>query len=252
MTWHLDVALACALYGLFVGQFVPALIARVPEPEPERDETGGASESADSPPPTEPRLEDGPKELYVDMARRRGLRARASLATAVVTGLLGAAIGWTPALSLVLYLAPVGVALTIIDWRTRLLPTKVIAPSYFIVALLAAASAWAEVDLDALIRSGLGWLIAGGLFFLTWFIYPKGMGYGDVRLSGVLGIALGYLGWGELLVGVYAGFIIGGLGGLLLSLLRIVDRKSYPFGPFMLIGAVVGVLFGPYVVAWYA
>ncbi len=228
MTWHLDVALACALYGLFAGQFVPALISRVPEPEPEKDETGGASEAADETPPAEPATPEEPKELYVDMARRRGLRAKASLATAVVAGLLGAAIGWSPAISLALYLAPVGVALTIIDWRTRLLPTKVIAPSYLIVALLAIASAWAESDLDALIRSGLGWLIAGGLFFLTWFIYPKGMGYGDVRLSGILGIALGYLGWGELLVGVYAGFIIGGLGGLLLSLLRIVDRKSLP------------------------
>ena len=42
------------------------------------------------------------------------------------------------------------------------------------------------------------------------------------------------------------------MGGLLLSLLRIVDRKAYPFGPFMLVGAVVGVLAGPYVAAWYA
>ena len=77
------------------------------------------------------------------------------------------------------------------------------------------------------------------------------MGYGDVRLSGVLGIALGYLGWAELLTGVYAGFLIGGVGGLLLSALRIVDRKAYPFGPFMLVGALVGVLAGPYVAAWY-
>jgi leader peptidase (prepilin peptidase)/N-methyltransferase len=77
------------------------------------------------------------------------------------------------------------------------------------------------------------------------------MGYGDVRLSGVLGIALGYVGWSELLTGVYAGFLLGGVGGLLLSLLRLVDRKAYPFGPFMLVGAVVGVVAGPYVGALY-
>ena len=70
------------------------------------------------------------------------------------------------------------------------------------------------------------------------------MGYGDVRLSGVLGIVLGYLGWGELLLGVYAGFLLGGIGGVVLSALRIVERKVYPFGPFMLLGAVVGVLWG--------
>ena len=63
------------------------------------------------------------------------------------------------------------------------------------------------------------------------------MGFGDVRLSGVLGIALGQLGWGPLIVGVYSGFLLGGVIGGLLSALRLVDRKGYPFGPFMLVGA---------------
>ena len=247
MDWHLDAALACALYGLLAGQLVPALIARIPEPQPdpapveERDATGGLDEP-----------DDPGKELYADIARHHGLRWRAALATAVIAGILGGSVGWSPALSFLLYLAPVGVALAVVDWHTRLLPTKVIAPSYAVVAVLAAASAWAEGDLDALVTAGLGWLVAGGTFFLLWFIYPRGMGYGDVRLSGVLGIALGYLGWAELLVGVYAGFVLGALGGLALSALRIVDRKAYPFGPFMLVGAVVGVVLGPYVAAWYA
>ena len=239
-TWYLDTALACALYGLLAGQLVPALIARIPEPNPEPE-----VEELDRPPAE-------PKVLYATIAARRGLRWRAALATAVVAGILGGAVGWTPALSFLLYLAVVGVALAVVDWHTRLLPTKVIAPSYLVVAVLAALSAWTEGDLGLLVGAGLGWLVAGGTFFLLWFIYPRGMGYGDVRLSGVLGIALGYLGWGELLVGVYAGFVVGAVGGLGLSLLRIVDRKAYPFGPFMLVGAVVGVVLGPYVAAWYA
>ncbi len=248
MDWHLDTAVACALYGLLMGQLVPALIARVPEPaDPEAEVL-----EADAPEAGGTPVAEEPKELYVDIAHRRGLAWKASVATAVVAGLMGAAVGWSPALSFLLYLAPVGVALAVIDWRTRLLPTKVIAPSYAVVAALAALSAWSESDLDALVTAGLGWLVAGGTFFLLWFIYPRGMGYGDVRLSGVLGMALGYLGWSELLVGVYAGFILGAVGGALLSLLRLVDRKAYPFGPFMLVGAVVGVLFGPYVADWYA
>lgn len=249
MTWHPETALACALYGLLVGQLVPALIARIPEPEPEpvteldRGVEGlvGLDHS-----------EEPGKEPYADIARHRGLRWKASLATCVVAGALGGAVGWSPAVGLLLYLAPVGVALAVVDWHTRLLPTKVIAPSYLVVATLAAVAAWAEGDVDSLVRAGLGWLVAGGTFFLLWFIYPRGMGYGDVRLSGVLGIALGYLGWGELLVGVYAGFVVGAVGGLGLSMLKIVDRKAYPFGPFMLVGAVIGVLLGPYVAAWYA
>ncbi len=192
-----------------------------------------------------------PKERYEDIARLRGLRWKTSLATAVVAALIGGRVGWVPELSFLLFLAPVGVALAVIDWRTRLLPTKLIAPSYLAVILLVLFSAWTEGDWGPLVTAGWGWLVAGGTFFALWFIYPKGMGYGDVRLSGVLGIALGYLGWAELLTGVYAGFLVGGVGGLLLSLLRIVDRRAYPFGPFMLVGALVGVLVGPYVAAWY-
>ena len=86
--------------------------------------------------------------------------------------------------------------------------------------------------------------MAGGLYLLLWFVYPRGMGYGDVRLSGVLGIALGHLGWGELVVGVYGGFLLGGVLGGVLALLSKVDRKGYPFGPFMFLGALVGVVVG--------
>ena len=151
MDWHLDAALACALYGLLAGQLVPALIARIPEPQPdpapveERDATGGLDEP-----------DDPGKELYADIARHHGLRWRAALATAVIAGILGGSVGWSPALSFLLYLAPVGVALAVVDWHTRMLPTKVIAPSYAVVAVLAAASAWAEGDLDALVTAGLG------------------------------------------------------------------------------------------------
>jgi leader peptidase (prepilin peptidase)/N-methyltransferase len=105
---------------------------------------------------------------------------------------------------------------------------------------------WADLE-----RAGWGWLLAGGTFLLLWLVYPAGMGYGDVRLSGVLGLALGFAGWGPLIVGVYAGFLLGGIGGSLLTALRIVDRRSYPFGPFMLLGAVVGILSGDWFPSLY-
>jgi leader peptidase (prepilin peptidase)/N-methyltransferase len=240
--WSVDAALLCALVGLVTGAFVPALIARIPEPVDGTEETGGESTAEVV----------SVKERYADIAARPGLRTRTALATGLVAGLLGARVGWGPELGFLLYLAPVGVALALVDWRTRLLPTKVIAPSYGVVAVLALLAAWMAGDWDSAIRAGWGWLVAGGTFFTLWFVYPRGMGYGDVRLSGVLGIALGWLGWAELLSGVYAGFLLGGVGGLLLSALRLVDRRAYPFGPFMLVGALLGVLFGPYVAAWYA
>jgi leader peptidase (prepilin peptidase)/N-methyltransferase len=244
-TWHPVAGLVMALVGAALGLLVPPVIARIPEPRAEReaaaDEHGAA---ADAPP-------EEPKERYAEIAALPRLRTGSVVACAVLGGLLGARLGWSPALLFLTYLVPVGVALAVVDWRTRLLPTKVIAPSYAVVAGLVLVASLVTGDWDAAIRSGWGWLVSGGTFFVLWFVYPRGMGYGDVRLSGVLGLALGWLGWAELLTGVYAGFVLGGVGGLLLSALRVVDRKAYPFGPFMLVGALVGVLAGPYVAAWY-
>jgi leader peptidase (prepilin peptidase)/N-methyltransferase len=165
-------------------------------------------------------------------------------------------VGWSvgadwPLLYLV-PLVPIGVALAVIDWRTRFLPTRLIAPTYVGLVVLVLVCWLVTRDTDDLVRAALGWLVAGGVFLLLWFVYPRGLGYGDVRLSGVLGIALGYLGWGELLVGVYGGFLLGGVGGGLLSLLRIVHRKALPFGPFMLVGALAGIVWGADVWAYLA
>ncbi len=186
-----------------------------------------------------------PKERYAAIAALPGLTWRTAVAGAVVGGLVGARTGWEWELLLLAYLVPVGLALAVVDWRTRLLPTWLIAPSYLVVVGLAATASLLSGDWGDMVRAGWGWAVAGGTFLLLWLVYPRGMGYGDVRLSGVLGIVLGYLGWGPLLVGVYAGFLLGGVGGGLLTVLRLVDRKAYPFGPFMLLGALVGRAVGP-------
>ena len=96
-------------------------------------------------------------------------------------------------------------------------------------------------------------MIARSLFWLLWFIHSAGMGFGDVRLAALLGLALGHLGWAELLVGVYSGFLVFGLPGLLLAIVR-RDRRllrtAFPFGPFMVAGALVGVLTGPWLAGY--
>ena len=246
MIWQPGVALACALYGLLVGQLVPSIIARIPEPEPEPADERASEGDGAHPPRTEEKIP------YEEIARSRGLRAGSAVACAVAAGAVGGATGWTPALSFLLFLVPVGVALAVVDWKTRRLPTKVIAPTYFVVAPLAVLSAWAVDDWSRALGALSGWAAAGGLDLLMWLIDPAGMGYGDVRLSGILGIALGWLGWPELVVGIWSGFLFGGVGGALLALFRIVDRKANPFGPFMLLGALAGIVLGPSVGAWYA
>jgi leader peptidase (prepilin peptidase)/N-methyltransferase len=82
-----------------------------------------------------------------------------------------------------------------------------------------------------------------GFYFLLRFIYPAGMGFGDVKLAGVLGMYLGYLGIGRLFWATFAAFALGGLYGVLLVALRRRSLKSaIPFGPFMVFGALAAML----------
>jgi leader peptidase (prepilin peptidase)/N-methyltransferase len=85
------------------------------------------------------------------------------------------------------------------------------------------------------------------LFYLiVALISPRGMGFGDVKLAGVLGWFLGFLGIGPLVVGAFAAFLLGGLFAIALMLLKRAGRKSgIPFGPWMLAGAWVGIFAGP-------
>jgi leader peptidase (prepilin peptidase)/N-methyltransferase len=251
MDWaaNLDTAAFAAIVSAAAGVLVPRIIERVPEPEAEASEEPAAEEPEVG--DAAPRFEGGetevaepPKELYTAIADRPGMLSKCIVATLVIGGLVGLALGWTWALLVWLPLVPVGTALGIIDWRTRLLPTWLIARTYVGVVVLALVATAFTQDWQDLVRAAIGWAGAGLLYFVLWYIYPRGLGYGDVRLSGILGIALGYVGTSELVVGVYAGFLLGGVGGALLSLARIVHRKNVPFGPFMLVGALAGLLFG--------
>lgn len=233
--WHLDAAAVAAVVGAVAGLGIPFLIRRIPEPQP-----AAVLAEADVPVPAARPA----KEPYAAIAALPGLRWKASAASATVASLVAARTGLAWELLPLLYLVPVGVALALVDWRTRLLPTWLIAPSYVVVVLLCLVAALASGETGDLVGAAWGWVVAGGIFMLLWLVHPRGLGYGDVRLSGVLGIALGQLGWSELLVGVWAGFLLGGVVGAVLAALRLVDRRGYPFGPFMLLGAVVGVVWG--------
>lgn len=256
MTWHLDTATVAALAGLAAGALVPGLVRRLPEPTPPDEDISVVDDQGDTVVPPAPAGPAPPapvagKEPYAAVAALPGLRWKAALAAGAAAGLLGARLGWTGTLLVTAALVPIGVALAVVDWRTRLLPTRLVAPAYALVLVLLPLAALVDGDARGLWRAGWGWVVLGGLFLLLWLVYPAGMGYGDVRLSGVLGLALGYAGWGALVVGILAAFTLGALGGLLLSALRVVDRRSYPFGPFLLLGALVGVLVGAPVAGWY-
>jgi leader peptidase (prepilin peptidase)/N-methyltransferase len=155
----------------------------------------------------------------------------------VAAGLLGARVGWHPALLFLVYLVPVCVALSVVDWRTRYLPSRLIVPSYLVVGALVTLAALLVRDWRVLELAVIGWLGTFAFYFVLWFVNPRAMAYGDVRLAGLLGMALGAVGIAQLVLGVFTGFVLLGVGGILLSLLRVFHRKHVPFGPFMAGGA---------------
>jgi leader peptidase (prepilin peptidase)/N-methyltransferase len=105
---------------------------------------------------------------------------------------------------------------------------------------------------DAYLRAVLAGAALFAFYFLLAFVYPAGMGFGDVKLAGVVGIYLGWVSWGVLLVGGFTAFVLGALVGITVMVVGKGGRKTkVPFGPFMLAGAFLALFFGQPVVDWY-
>jgi leader peptidase (prepilin peptidase)/N-methyltransferase len=139
------------------------------------------------------------------------------------------------------YLAFAGIAgaLALIDLDVQRLPNAIVLPSYPVLAVLLAVGG----DRGALQRSVLGAVVLFGFFFLVAMAAPGAMGFGDVKLAGVVGGMTAYLSWGTLLSGAFLGFFLGAVAGLMLIAAHRAGRRSaIPFGPFMLLGAWAAVL----------
>jgi len=141
-----------------------------------------------------------------------------------------------------LYLAAISIALAIIDIETHKLPNVIVLPGYAVGVALLGTAALLQGDLVTLGRMAAGAGILFAFYFIVAIISPRGMGMGDVKLAGVLGLFLGSLGWGQLAVGAGAAFVLGGLFSIILLIIRRAGRKSgIPFGPWMLLGGWRGV-----------
>lgn len=231
MNEHLLAGLVTMLVAGLGGLLVPVLIRAVPEPdEPAAD-----------------------KEPYAAIAAMPGLAWRSAVASA----LFGLGIGLTTGLEWSLVwlapLVPVCVALGLIDWRTRLLPRRIVVPTT-LAAIVAVAAVGLLTDRTAdPVRALLAMLAVRSFFWLLWAVRSAGMGFGDVRLAAIVGLVLGWVGWGATLIGVWVGFIVFVIPGVTLALVRrdrSLMRKPQPYGPFMLFGAWVGLVWGTDLAAW--
>lgn len=218
--------LAAAVLGGAAGSALPALVARLPD-------------RADADPPG-----------YADVAAGPPGRVGLALVTAAVTGLLVAArAGRADAVAFGV-LGVLGVALAWVDLRTRRLPDRLTAPALVSGAvLLGLAVVVPGTDPGAspgdYLRAWAGLAALGAGYLVLALLRPADMGLGDVKLAAVLGLHLGWIGWGHVVLGAFLGFLVGGLSGLaLIAVRRATRRTAIPFGPFMLTGALVAVVWG--------
>ncbi|WP_404432421.1 prepilin peptidase [Microbacterium lacus] len=151
-----------------------------------------------------------------------------------------------------LYFAAMSIALTMIDLDTHRLPNAIVLPSYAIGGILLTVVSLLSGDWGALVRASIGMAGLYAFYFVLRSVRPDGMGGGDVKLAGVIGMYLAYLGWGVLAVGAFAAFLWGGIFGIGLLLVGRAGRKSaIPFGPWMIAGAWTGIFTGEALARWY-
>ncbi len=222
--------IGCVVVGLLVGAGLTVVIERVPEKRPVR------------------------RTPYPEIAA--SLRTPVGWIVVLVTAGLFAGMalrfGESWVLPAFLVFSASLVALSVIDLRLQLLPNRIVFPLALVSPVLLAVAAILESDGDAFLRSlacGLGAFV---VFTVLHLISPRSMGFGDVKLSFILGLYLGWLGAGETVLGLFLGFVYGAVIGLALLATKVRSRKDHiPFGPFLAAGALTAVLVGDVILNWY-
>jgi leader peptidase (prepilin peptidase) / N-methyltransferase len=230
-TWGWVTVAGAGLAGLAVGGWGSAVTGWLPAREPDRRFPlwrGPAS---------------GTDDAVGRPADRRDRVAAVGL-TAAAFVVLAIRFGPRPALPAFCFLAAVGVPLALIDARTQRLPDALTLPSYPVALVALGAAALATPDGGRHFVVALIGLAAGLVVFVAQvLIYPAGVGWGDVKLAGLLGLYLGWLGGLALFSGLVLSYLLAAVTGVALLVARRATRRSrIPFGPFLLAGTLAAIL----------
>jgi leader peptidase (prepilin peptidase)/N-methyltransferase len=250
------VAAGCGLLGLLVGSFLNVVIHRVPRHESvvrPRSRCPGCGTT----------LAERDNVPVVSWLLLRGrcrtcdapISARYP-AVELLTGVAFAAIGlrfgadWSVPAYLVLVAALI--AVSAVDLELFLVPNRILVATLAIGVPLLVLAAVLDSRGHDLGMAVVGAAIGFGILLAINLVTPRGMGMGDVKLAGVLGAWLGFLDLGHVFLGLFLGFLLGSVGGLLLLATGVRTRKDHiPFAPFLAAGAVLAILVGSPLLDWY-
>ena len=165
------------------------------------------------------------------------------LATGAVLALLLGRFGGQPDMVAFGYLGALGVSLAAIDISVQRLPDALTLPAYPVLIVLLALAALTGHHAGSLVRALAGCVVLAAAYLVLGLLRPGQLGGGDIKLAGLAGLALGWLGWPVLLAGAVLGFMLSAVVSLgLLAARRITLRSQICFGPFLLGGALLAAL----------
>lgn len=135
--------------------------------------------------------------------------------------------------------------LVVVDIRSHRLPDRIVLPTLALLLALVLLEAVVTGQSAALVRAGLGMLLLGGFYAVLRLVSRDGMGGGDVKLAAVVGVVLGWHGWQALAVGAASAFLLAALFATALMAMGRADGSTrIAFGPWMIVGALLGILLG--------
>lgn len=246
---HVVPAVVCALIGLVVGGFLQPLAQRTPMrermrlPSPHCMRCGTAISSTQAW-PWSARL-TGSNACTTCGNKLWSTLPWFEIACAAAFAVVAGRFGWAWALPAYLVFTYAAVVLTFVDIRHHIIPNRIVYPTLFASLPILLIAAIADDSFDSLLRAVIGMLGASAFFYVVWWIYPRGMGFGDVRLALLIGLFCGWIGIGNVFLGVLFGLVLGAFSGLLFVVLRFIGMKDpIPYGPFLLAGAFISILFG--------
>jgi leader peptidase (prepilin peptidase)/N-methyltransferase len=213
------VTLVCALVGVPVGMFVNVLVERVPEKQPMR-------------PALPPRRPASAREWWV------------VIGTAGLYAAMGSRWGADWVLPAYLVLVASLVAIAVIDLQLYIVPNRIVYPTLAAAIPLLIGAALLDHHTGAIRSAAIGSASAWFGLLVVHLIQPRGMGFGDVRLSAILGLYLGWISVRLVLWGMLAGFLLGAVIGLGLIAFGGRGRKeAVPFAPFLAAGTLLAIYF---------